>query len=72
MKDECCVKGFEWDGTPSGKEAKLGNNDTYVTGDGAVAILVIADGFGWTFTNNRLLADHYAKEADATAYLPDL
>lgn len=29
------------------------------------------DVFGWTFPNLRLLADHYAKEADATVYLPD-
>lgn len=27
---------------------------------------------GWTLNNARLLADHYAKEADATVYLPDL
>ena len=37
-----------------------------------VAILMVHDIFGWTFPNARLLADHYAKEADATVYLPDL
>ena len=26
---------------------------------------------GWTLDNARLLADHYAKEVDATVYLPD-
>lgn len=71
--DECCLKGFQWDGKPCGKESKLGANDAYITGSNpSVAILVIHDLFGWTFTNTRLLADHYAKEAEATVYLPDL
>lgn len=69
---ECCLSGFEWDGTPVGKEGKLGTNDSYIVGDNEdVAILVIADLFGWTFINERLLCDHYAKEADATVYMPD-
>ncbi|KIX93007.1 uncharacterized protein Z520_11280 [Fonsecaea multimorphosa CBS 102226] len=33
--------------------------------------MIIHDLFGWTFRNTRLLADHYAKEADATVYVPD-
>lgn len=70
---ECCIKGFEWGGQPIGKESKLANNNAYVTGSNPdVAIMVISDLFGWTFTNTRLLCDHYAKEADATVYMPDL
>ena len=69
----CCLSGFEWDGTPIGKEAKLANNDTYVTGtDKDVAVLLIHDLYGWTLQNTRLLADHFAKEISATVYLPDL
>ena len=34
--------------------------------------MIIHDIFGWTLPNSRLLADHYAKEVDATVYLPDL
>ena len=69
----CCVEGFEWNGIPSGREEKLGNHDAYVVGDNKeVAILVVHDVFGWTFTNTRLLADHYAREVNATVYLPDL
>ncbi len=68
-----CIQGFEWNGNPSGNEARLANNNAYVTGTSSkVAILVIADIFGWTFVNTRLLSDHYAKEADATVYVPDL
>lgn len=45
----------------------------YVVGDNKdAAILLIHDVFGWTFPNLRLLADHFAKEANATCYLVDL
>lgn len=70
---DCCLKGFKWDGTPEGKESTLAENKAYVTGSNSdVAIMVVADLFGWTFLNTRLLSDHYASEADATVYLPDL
>jgi len=68
---QCCLSGFKWGGTPVGKETKLGNNDTCVTGSNkAVAIMVVHDIYDWK--NLRLLADHYAQEADTTVYLPDL
>ncbi|KAK2792686.1 hypothetical protein FQN51_001605 [Onygenales sp. PD_10] len=68
----CCLKGFEWDGTPAGRIGKLGGNDAYITGDNPDrAVLHIHDAFGWTFPNARLLADHYAREANATVYVPD-
>ena len=35
-------------------------------------MIPVHDVYGWTFTNTRVLADHYAKEADATVFLPDL
>jgi len=67
------MTGFNWNGTPSGKEATLANNKCYVSGSNSdVAIMIVHDVFGWTFKNVRLLADHYAKEANATVYLPDL
>ena len=73
MLSECCLSGFKWDGTPEGKETKLTKNDAYVTGSNKdVAIMIVHDIFGWKFPNLRLLADHYAKESDATVYLPDL
>lgn len=70
----CCLQGFEWDGKPVGREDTLGDSHpAYVTGSNSdVAILLIHDLFGWTFVNTRLLADHYAREADATVYVPDL
>jgi len=73
MSCENCKKGFQWSGQSVGKEAKLDNIDTYVTGDNKdAAILIITDIFGWTLPNIRLLADHYAKEANATVYVPDM
>lgn len=69
----CCKSGFQWDGTPVGKETKLANLPAYVTGTNKdAAVLVIHDIFGWTFPNIRLLADHYASEAGVTVYVPDL
>ena len=29
----CCLKGFEWDGSPTERIGKIVNNETYVTGD---------------------------------------
>ena len=70
---ECCLTGFHWDGTPAGRETQLGEHQTYVTGSNKEhAILFCHDGFGWTFNNTRLLADHFAQEVGATVYVPDL
>ena len=67
------MTGFRWDGTPKGKETTLGASKTYVSGTNKdAAVLIIHDVFGWTLNNTRLLADHYAEEADVTVYLPDL
>ncbi|TKX24386.1 hypothetical protein C1H76_3492 [Elsinoe australis] len=69
---ECCPSGFKWEGTTEGKETTYADHKVYVTGDNPDrAILYIHDGLGWTFSNARLLADHYAKEVGATVYLPD-
>lgn len=69
---ECCLKTFTWGGTPTGKEVKLAGNDSYVAGDNKdAAVLFIHDLFGWKYGNIRLLADHYAREADVTVYVPD-
>jgi Dienelactone hydrolase family len=32
---------------------------------------MIADAYGWQFTNNRILADHYASRANCRVILPD-
>lgn len=74
----CCLRGFRWAGTPTGKVGKLGTNDAYIAGGGDddpngrdAAIMIIHDLFGWEFPNVRLLADHVAREAGATVYVPD-
>ncbi|KAF1942326.1 dienelactone hydrolase family protein [Clathrospora elynae] len=70
--DSCCLKSFTWDGTPTGHEATLANNKTYITGSNPnAAVLYIHDVLGWDFSNARLLADHFAREANVTVYLPD-
>ncbi|ROW11330.1 hypothetical protein VMCG_00889 [Cytospora schulzeri] len=68
----CCLTGFQWSGTPAGTVGKLASNDAYIAGDNpAVAIKLIHDLFGWEFPNIRLLADHIARDAGATVYVPD-
>ncbi|KAI5865357.1 dienelactone hydrolase family protein [Durotheca rogersii] len=68
----CCLRAFQWSGTPTGRVDKLAGNDTYIAGDNPdAAILFVHDVLGWTFPNARLLADHYAREANATVYLVD-
>jgi dienelactone hydrolase len=73
MACDNCKTGFKWEGTSVGKETKFNGVDAYVTGDNKdAAILIVTDIFGWTLPNIRLIADHYAKEACATVYVPDL
>ncbi|KAK3065505.1 hypothetical protein LTS18_006216 [Coniosporium uncinatum] len=69
---DCCKTGFNWNGKPTGSESTFANTKTYVAGSNKDrTVLMVHDVFGWTFPNLRLLADHYAKEANATVYLPD-
>ncbi|KAF4972205.1 hypothetical protein FSARC_1187 [Fusarium sarcochroum] len=73
MTCDDCKTGFQWNGTPVGKESTLNGATAYVTGDSKdTAILVLTDFFGHTLLNTRLLADHYAKETKATVYVPDI
>jgi dienelactone hydrolase len=71
----CCLKAFQWDGTPTGHETTLASNNCYKTSapnpNPNTAILLIHDILGWDFPNARLLADHYATETNSTVYLPD-
>ena len=70
---ECCKSGFLWNGTPVGTETTFSQHPTYVSGSNKdAAVLLVHDAYGWTLNNARLLADHYAKEANVTAYVPDL
>lgn len=69
---DCCLKGFEWEGTPTGTDGKLGANDAYIAGTNPdAAVLLVHDLYGWRFPNVRLLADHWARELGVTVYVPD-
>lgn len=73
--DSCCVTGFQWEGTPEGKVVAFPtcSNQAYATGANAdAAVMLVHDLFGWEYPNIRLLADHIAKEAEVTVYVPDL
>lgn len=80
---ECCIRGFAWDGTPTGRVGRLAENDAYIaepagfsvdgssSSSSTPAVLLVADLLGWTFPNVRLLADHLARESGAVVYVPD-
>ncbi|KAL9582742.1 MAG: hypothetical protein Q9212_003125, partial [Teloschistes hypoglaucus] len=71
---QCCISGFAWDAKPRGKEDKLGGIDAYITNtpeNKEIAIMIVADIFGWTFDNTRILGDHFAKDVGATVFVPD-
>ncbi|KAK5043520.1 hypothetical protein LTR84_011451 [Exophiala bonariae] len=69
---ECCKSGYKWHGQPVGKESTISGKKTYVNGSNDdVAISLVADIFGWTLTNATVLADHFAKDLNATVYVPD-
>ncbi|KAI0535570.1 dienelactone hydrolase [Xylaria digitata] len=68
----CCLKTFTWGGTPTGMEARLANSGCYITGHNKeTAILLVHDILGWKYPNVRLIADHLAREVNATIYVPD-
>ncbi|KAK3370502.1 dienelactone hydrolase family protein [Podospora didyma] len=74
LVSNCCLRGFQWDGTPTGSVTTITKtgNSVYVTGTNKSAgVMLIHDLFGWTFANTRLLADHIAREANVTVYVPD-
>jgi len=72
MSCDKCKSGYNWDGKPTGSETSLADVKTYVTGTNKdAAVMIIHDIFGWTFKNARVLADHFAKEANVTCYIPD-
>jgi dienelactone hydrolase len=68
----CCLKSFDWNGSPTGHVSTLASLPTYITGSNAsAAVLYIHDALGWEFVNARFLADHFAREANVTVYMPD-
>ena len=72
--ESCCIQGFKWDGEPEGRVIPFptSSNQAYVTGSNTeAAVMLIHDLFGWEYPNIRLLADHFAKEAEVTVYVPD-
>ncbi|KAL2813490.1 dienelactone hydrolase family protein [Aspergillus cavernicola] len=73
MSSNCCLQSFAWTGTPTGRVDTIANLPSYISGNNKnAAVILISDVLGWTFPNIRLLADHYAREADVTVYVPDV
>ncbi|KAK5170494.1 uncharacterized protein LTR77_005082 [Saxophila tyrrhenica] len=71
----CCATGSLHSGQPTGRIDKVHGLDCYIAdapnGPPKGIVVIIPDAFGWTFPNNRVLADCYAKEGNFTVYLPE-
>ncbi|KAG9241966.1 hypothetical protein BJ878DRAFT_196173 [Calycina marina] len=51
MFDDCGATAVRWNGTPTGHEAKLGDNAVYIVGTNTkAAVLFVHDVFGWKLT----------------------
>lgn len=70
-----CVSGALHEGTPIGREETIHGLPTYVSeppsGPVKGIVVIIPDALGWTFNNNRILADTYAKRTNSRVYLPE-
>jgi len=67
---DCASPAAFWDGTPKGKELKLGGYDTYVTvpeSSSTKTLVFFPDVNGWDAKNTRLLADKFAAEGFTVA-----
>jgi dienelactone hydrolase len=76
MACTACVTGTLHTGTPTGTVQTLYDLPTYVASppSGAATkgtVVIIPDAFGWTFSNNRILADSYAQKGNFRVLLPD-
>lgn len=76
MSCPACFQGVErTDAKPTGRQTRVHGLDCYVAspanGLTKGIIVIVPDAFGWTFVNNRLLADEYARQGSFDVYLPD-
>ncbi|KAF3915024.1 hypothetical protein ABW21_db0200713 [Orbilia brochopaga] len=72
----CCMRGSMHSGTPTGTEQVIHGLQTYVAQpvDGDLkngTVVIVPDGFGWTFINLRLIADSYARRGGFRVLMPD-
>lgn len=60
----CCISGAIAEGTPTGKDSKLGGIATYIATPPTAnsrAVVICSDVFGYQLPNTRLIADALAK-----------
>ncbi|KAI1211142.1 dienelactone hydrolase [Annulohypoxylon truncatum] len=67
---DCCTKGFRYEGTPTGKDFKVGEHDAYLATPASnakadTAILFIPDVIS-IWQNSRLIADQFAERGYLT------
>ena len=68
----CCANpGAKQSHEVVGNEEKIGDVNTYKTGQGKSAIIIFTDIFGYSFVNARKLADSFAQGSGTTVFIPD-
>ena len=68
----CADPGAKQSHVTQGHEEEIAGVNTYVTGQGKSAIVLFTDIFGYSFINNRKIADRFAEDTGATVLIPDL
>ncbi|TKA72346.1 hypothetical protein B0A55_06766 [Friedmanniomyces simplex] len=71
----CCATGSLHSGEAKGRLEKVHGLECYIadapSGNPDGIIVIIPDAFGIALANNKILADEYAKKANAQVFLPD-
>lgn len=71
-----CFTGTVHERTPKGSTTVLYGRNTYVAhqsnpSEPKSIIVIITDAFGWTFVNNRVMADDIARKGGFQVLVPD-
>lgn len=67
----CCISTHFHDGKAAGKFETVFGLDTYVSGSGALSVVILTDIYGHKYNNVLLIADEFAK-AGYLVYIPDI
>ena len=73
MSGPCCVNpGAKQSHEAQGSEEQIAGVNTYKSGEGKSAIVILTDIFGYSFINVRKIADSFAQATQTTVLIPDL
>ena len=72
MSGPCCVNpGAKQSHEAQGSEEQIAGVNTYKSGQGKSAIVILTDIFGYSFINVRKIADSFAQATQTTVFIPN-